>query len=255
LRDGRRIKVEPMDWMVEENGYIRAQISQLPLRLAWAITVHKSQGMNLDEAIMDLSGVFEFGQGYVALSRVRRLSGLYLLGWNARTFQVHPEILAKDENFRQASSDAEMAFSEVTPANLQKRQNNFIVACDGKLKPVSVENREHSVRQEKTDTYNKTLQLWNKGLTLFQIAEARGFTEGTILNHIEKLATAGKINQTELLRLTTPSLNHSLSEIHDAFRELDTDKLSPVFEKFNGLYSYNELRLARLLLDDKSIKS
>jgi len=100
IRSGRRIEVEPMDWTVEENGKIRAQITQLPLRLAWAMTVHKSQGMNLDSAVMDLSDVFEFGQGYVALSRVRRLSGLYMLGWNERAFRVHPEILAKDKVFR-----------------------------------------------------------------------------------------------------------------------------------------------------------
>ncbi|MEK7615560.1 MAG: PIF1 family DEAD/DEAH box helicase, partial [Patescibacteria group bacterium] len=92
-RTGLRITVEPMTWAVEENGKTLAKLTQLPLRLAWAITVHKSQGMSLDAAVMDLSSVFEFGQGYVALSRVRRLSGLFLLGWNERAFEVHPEIL------------------------------------------------------------------------------------------------------------------------------------------------------------------
>lgn len=131
-RSGKRVTVLPMDWTVEENGKIHAQITQLPLRLAWAITVHKSQGMSLDEALMDLSDVFEFGQGYVALSRVRRLSGLYLLGWNERAFQVHPEVLAKDEEFRAASSDAGIKFSNMAPAELQKTQDDFISDCDGK---------------------------------------------------------------------------------------------------------------------------
>lgn len=99
-RSGKRIKVSPMDWTVEENGRLLARISQLPLRLAWAITVHKSQGMSLEAATMDLSDVFEFGQGYVALSRVRRLSGLYLFGWNERAFQVHPKILVQDKIFQ-----------------------------------------------------------------------------------------------------------------------------------------------------------
>jgi ATP-dependent exoDNAse (exonuclease V) alpha subunit len=82
---------------------ILARISQVPLRLAWGITVHKSQGMSLDAAVMDLSRTFEYGQGYVALSRVRSLGGLHLLGWNYRALQVHPKVLSKDSEFRAAS--------------------------------------------------------------------------------------------------------------------------------------------------------
>ena len=89
-RNGRSITIKPMEWTIEENGKIKARISQLPLRLSWAITIHKSQGQSLDAALMDLSSTFEYGQGYVALSRVRRLEGLYLLGWNDRAFSVHP---------------------------------------------------------------------------------------------------------------------------------------------------------------------
>ncbi len=111
-KSGRIIEVEPMAWTIEENDKILAQITQFPLRLAWAITVHKSQGMNLDEAVVDLSGVFEFGQGYVALSRVKRLSGLYILGWNQRTFEVHPEILNKDIQFHAQSKQAEREYGK-----------------------------------------------------------------------------------------------------------------------------------------------
>lgn len=131
-RKGRSITVEPMDWTVEENGKVRARIAQVPLRLAWAITVHKSQGMSLDEAVMDLSAVFEFGQGYVALSRVRRLSGLHLLGWNERAFLVHPEVFAKDASFRAESEQAESTYAEIPPTELEKKQNYFIVACGGR---------------------------------------------------------------------------------------------------------------------------
>ena len=76
--------------------------------------------MSLDEAVMDLSQVFEFGQGYVALSRVRRLTGLFILGWNEQTFQVHPEILAKDKEFRQDSNIIQDLFSKITFFRTQK---------------------------------------------------------------------------------------------------------------------------------------
>jgi len=132
VRNGNQVMVEPMDWMMEEGDRILAQVAQIPLRLAWAITVHKSQGMNLDEAVMDLSDVFEFGQGYVALSRVRRLSGLFLLGWNDKTFQVHPEILEKDKEFRNASQATTRFFDQLTKKAMRDRQHNFIISSGGK---------------------------------------------------------------------------------------------------------------------------
>lgn len=252
IRSGRRIEVELMDWTVEENGKVLARIAQLPLRLAWAITVHKSQGMSLDEAVMDLSDVFEFGQGYVALSRVRRLSGLYILGWNKRAFQVHPEILAKDKTFRLTSSDARTAFSKISPTELQKRQDNFIVVCGGKPGPTSIENSyEYRKNGEKPNTYSETLLLWNEGKTILQIAKVRRLKEHTIFDHIEKLVLTGKINRADFSRLLTPFLVRSLPNIHTVFCELNTDRLSPVFEKLNGVYSYDELRIARMMLNQK----
>lgn len=260
IRNGRRIEAEPMDWTVEENGKIRARITQLPLRLAWAITIHKSQGMSLDEAVMDLSDVFEFGQGYVALSRVRRLSGLYILGWNKRAFQVHPEILAKDGAFRLASSDTETTFSKISPTELQKRQGNFISACRGKtisgdnpslpkVSPVSHDAHEYgNIRHERR--WERTLALIRSGKTIAAVAKMRGRTEGTILEHLESLRTLGKLPVQDIVHLAR-GFEHAVAEIHDAFRELNTNRLSPVFEKFNGAYSYDKLRIARLLLNGK----
>ncbi len=110
---GRRVVAEPATWKIEENGRDRASVNQVPLRLAWAITVHKSQGMSLDAAVIDLSRAFEYGQGYVALSRLRSLSGLHLLGLNERALRVHPEAVEKDAEFRAASETARQALSEL----------------------------------------------------------------------------------------------------------------------------------------------
>ncbi|HEV7702120.1 MAG TPA: PIF1 family DEAD/DEAH box helicase [Candidatus Paceibacterota bacterium] len=133
-RSGRSITIHPMDWVVEENGKIRAQITQVPLRLAWAITVHKSQGMSMDAAVMDLSQVFEFGQGYVALSRVRRLSGLYLLGINEHAFKVSPQVLEQDIMFKKTSAEAEKVFGKLAGPKIRKMHKDFIVVSGGKLK-------------------------------------------------------------------------------------------------------------------------
>jgi ATP-dependent DNA helicase PIF1 len=101
----RKIKVDGHDWKLEEDGKVRAEVSQLPLRLAWAITIHKSQGMSLDAAEIDLSKSFTPGMGYVALSRVRNLEGLYLHGINAMALRLHPQIHDLDGRLRQASDE------------------------------------------------------------------------------------------------------------------------------------------------------
>jgi hypothetical protein len=104
LATGKTITVEPHRWVLAEDGRERAQILQLPLRLAWAITIHKSQGMSLDAAVIDLRQCFTPGMGYVGLSRVRSLEGVYLTGINKMALQMHPEIVAVDQALREASA-------------------------------------------------------------------------------------------------------------------------------------------------------
>lgn len=75
---------------------ILAEFKQIPLRLAWAVTVHKSQGQTYDEVIIDMgSGAFSSGHTYVALSRVRSLEGLYLTKpIRIKDIQVDPAVIA-----------------------------------------------------------------------------------------------------------------------------------------------------------------
>ena len=256
-RSGSKIGVEPMDWTVEENGKIRARITQLPLRLAWAITVHKSQGMSLDEAVVDLSNVFEFGQGYVALSRVRRLSGLYLLGWNERAFQVHPEVLAKNVKFCLQSEQAISTFSGMAEDKVVATHEQFIHSCGGKiilerrvniLKTLQASLSDHgnsNIRGERR--WERTLALIQSGKTISEVAKTRSRTVGTILEHLEALQTRGKLSVQDVAHLARGS-EQEIIKINDAFRALNTDKLSPVFERFSGVYSYEKLRIARLML-------
>lgn len=109
-KSGDEIIVQPESWEIRDlhdEAKILASISQLPLRLAWAITIHKSQGMSLDMAEINLSGAFAYGMGYVALSRVRSLSGLNLTGINEIALQVDPEIIELDHVWQKMSQALE----------------------------------------------------------------------------------------------------------------------------------------------------
>ncbi len=117
---GERLSAHPAKWSVEENGRVLAEIKQVPLRLAWAITIHKSQGMTLDAAEIDLSGAFEKGMGYVALSRVRGLEGIRLLGLNDTALEVNEEVLEFDRELRRQSEAVTREFLELVSAGRGK---------------------------------------------------------------------------------------------------------------------------------------
>ncbi len=123
-RNGRVIKVEPYSWALEEDGRERARVTQLPLRLAWAITIHKSQGMSLDSAEIDLSKAFTPGMGYVALSRVRSLDGIFLKGINNTALVMHPEIFTFDVALRESSARLALDTSEEPVIEIELTQVN-----------------------------------------------------------------------------------------------------------------------------------
>lgn len=201
-RNGKRIATEPMDWIIEENGETRARITQIPLRLAWALTVHKSQGMSLDEAVVDLADVFEFGQGYVALSRVRRLSGLHLLGWNTRAFQVHPEVLTQDAKFRAQSQVASLALDKMTEEGMRASHEQFIKSADGYAIQARMELREGEGRtgmrermnEKQQNVYrawdeeddNELRELYLGGASISELAKMFSRTQGSIRSRLKK---------------------------------------------------------------------
>jgi ATP-dependent exoDNAse (exonuclease V) alpha subunit len=131
LRNGRTVTITPETWELRDGDKKRASIMQIPLRLAWAITVHKSQGMTLDAARVDLRKAFVEGMGYVALSRVRRLDALSLLGINRMALAVSPDALEID-TLLQARAKQDYERFKHLEAKAKKRQAEPQKAVTGK---------------------------------------------------------------------------------------------------------------------------
>ena len=106
FENGNIVTMKQATWEMMDGDTVLASVSQVPLRCAWGITIHKSQGMTLDRAVMDLKRTFAPGMGYVALSRVESLGGLYLAGVNERMFLVSPDAVVLDGDLREASAAA-----------------------------------------------------------------------------------------------------------------------------------------------------
>lgn len=254
LVSGRVVVAEPMDWSMVADGAPLATISQIPLRLAWAMTVHKSQGMSLDAAYVDLSSAFAFGQGYVALSRVRTLSGLHLGGINERALMVDPVVLERDQQFREASATAVVDLTEMTAEQIEANEQKFILECGGKLEASEFlagakgpgPKHSGSSQEPKATRWEKTFQIVAGGKTVQEAADQKSVSPDTILKHLEGLHKEKPLN-IERIRHIFPGDGRALAEIHIAIAVLGFEKMKPVYERLKGKYDYETLRIAHLL--------
>jgi ATP-dependent exoDNAse (exonuclease V) alpha subunit len=182
LTNGRRVTLQADSWKIEEDGKVLAEVTQIPLKLAWAITVHKSQGMTLDSAEIDLTRTFASGQGYVALSRLRSLEGLYLQGFNAKAFMIHEDVIEMDRTFRAKSKQAEGAIAKYSAKELSTLQESFLTSSGGSAEEVDTEDGDTGMH---VPSHEKTRLLVEEGHTIKEIAVLRDVSEGTIIGQLE----------------------------------------------------------------------
>lgn len=255
-----RLKLE--DWTIEnDKGTITAKVSQVPLKLAWAITIHKSQGMTLDSAEIDLSKTFEVGQGYVALSRIKNIDGLRLMGLNDKALSVDPLILHIDDRIKAASQKASDEISALDSANLEEIFNCYIMSIGGTTDISKIEEQERVLKSEKkviansaTPTHIQTKELIETSNSIEELAFNRGMSKGTILKHLSVLKEQYPdldldkfMPDSNILTLVKDAQENIIKRANkDDFNENGKPRLKVIFEALDGNVSYDDINVALL---------
>jgi len=251
LYNGNRVTILPELWAIEEDGKVKASITQFPLRLAWAITIHKSQGMSLDNALIDLRSTFTYGMGYVALSRVRKLSGIRLVGFTKESLLVNPKILDLDLELKNESFQNELMFKKLKADEQEKLEVEFINRMGGTTKQIVGKNKKIAkVIDTKIPTVLITKELLEKGNNIKEIAKERSLTPGTITHHIEQIVK--EFPETNISHIKPSKKNIDLvKKANNKLKGEEEGKLNPIkliLEEEGYDLSFEDIRIAKLFI-------
>lgn len=252
---GTVIDVEPMEWQNiryqfdEESKEISSKqigrFKQYPLKAAWAITVHKSQGLTFDKAIIDVHAAFSPGQAYVALSRCRTLDGLVLSSPVSASVFMRDNAVDAYMNYISRPVE-ELAFSSCYEYfEYEKKPESEEVAPVDKVKvnkekPKKVNKEEpRDDTGKKQSTFECSYRLYKQGNTIGLIAEKRGLNQSTIEGHLARYVASGDLDVHEFVDGDT------LQKVEAYCLEHPEEKaLKPIFEHFDAKIPYNVLRMA-----------
>lgn len=238
--NGQQIEVPHESWAISEEGKVKAEISQYPIRLAWAITIHKSQGMSLDYAEIDLSKTFTYGMGYVALSRLKTLDGVRLVGFNPESLNMDPRVLELDEYLQIQSEENVELFGKLSETEHKKLVDSFIARTGGTL----VVGKK--AKEEKLTTTEVTKKLLEEKKTIKEIAELRSLTIGTIIGHVEQIKQKDLKFDVEYLR-PKEDIIKAVSK-HLAKSDGKLSYLKTMLKKDGQDISFDDIRLARIFV-------
>ena len=278
LNSGREVIAEPEEWIIEdETGDVLASYEQVPLCLAWAITIHKSQGMTLDAAEIDLSRTFELGQGYVALSRLKSLAGLQLLGMNDMSLQLDPLARGADKRFLVLSDEADANYAMLDEESMTQAHEKFILKSGGTLSKSVIDayaNLQKKRREQQQAQIDKKQKLGNQvsdksdstllatrilleeSLSIAEISQARQLSQSTIMRHIGDLKSQDPSLACDHLRpedevMTAVGNAYVAIKVANNPNDFNDDgsiKLRPIFDHLKQTIDYNTIRLALIFI-------
>lgn len=188
FKSGKTVSMVPDSWELRDGDKKRASITQIPLRLAWAITVHKSQGMTLDAARIDLRKAFVEGMGYVALSRVKNLDNLYLTGINQMALKVSEDAQTIDGILRGKAANDAKRFAHLAD-NPKKREVPAVKQkASGWTEKIAKmrETYPNAYRPWEAAQDSLLKQEFQNGLNLQELSGLLGRHEGSIKMRLQK---------------------------------------------------------------------
>lgn len=191
FQNGKEVTMSPDTWELRDGDKKRASITQIPLRLAWAITVHKSQGMTLDAARIDLRKAFVEGMGYVALSRVKNVNNLYLTGINQMALRVSPEAQLIDVQLRDKAVQAVTRFghlakkAEKRSSEPEKKPKKATAGWAEKIEKMR-ETYPNAYRPWLPAQDDELKQYFQQGESIKKLSTRLGRHEGSIKMRLQK---------------------------------------------------------------------
>ena len=230
----------------QSDEYPCLAIAQIPLCLAWGLTIHKIQGATLERAEMDIGqSVFECGQTYVALSRIKSLDGLSLSAFQPNNIRANPRALA--------------FYNELGTMDYEKELDKLQIETDGSstnpfsqyelkeeemvktvfINPAGADSTQIPKKESTSDiTWNLYLQTHN----LDEIATMRGLKKSTIKEHFIAKLPDERINIEDMMSLET------YNEIKSAFDTLGNAPLSVIKQQIRYNISYTDIKIVKVMM-------
>ncbi len=200
-----------------------------PVTLAWATTIHKAQGASLDRLIVDLHSLWEPGQAYVAMSRVRSGDGLMVERWSKSSIRAEPLVTA----FYDALADQAKKYQPRPLFVPPVREVPVADSFPRKAKPLKPKRHERMM---------SIARLIKDKVSLANIAAQSGIKPQRVMLYMEKIIASGEACDVGYLTADIPAR----AGIVTSFQQHGLELLRPVFDDFDGAVPYDDIRMVRL---------